>query len=79
VEKEMPLPLVYDGIKLESAYRLDLLVEHSLVIEIKSVETIHPIHLAQVLTYLRTGGFHLGLLINFNVFHLKDGIKRVIL
>ena len=79
VEKEKPIPLLSEGIRLECGYRVDILVESRLVIEIKSVDLLHPIHLAQVLTYLKTGGFPLGLLINFNVLHLKDGIKRIIL
>jgi GxxExxY protein len=79
VEKEKPVPLTSNGVRLECGYRIDILVEGVLVIEIKAVDAFHPIHLAQMLTYLKTGGFHLGLLINFNVILLKDGIKRVIL
>lgn len=79
VEKEKPIPLISEGIKLDCGYRVDLLVENKLVIEIKSIDNLHPIHMAQVLTYLKTGGYHLGLLINFNVLHLREGIKRVIL
>ena len=79
VEKEKPVPLISEGIKLDCGYRLDLLVENTVVIEVKAVDALHPIHLAQVLTYLKTGRFPLGLLINFNVLHLRDGIKRVIL
>ncbi len=79
VEKEKPIPLTIEGVYLECGYRLDLLVENKVIIEIKSADAIHPIHIAQVLTYLRVGKFHLGLLINFNVLHLKDGIKRIIL
>ena len=78
VEKEKAIPIISEGIRLDCGYRMDLLIEKQLVIEIKAVETLHPIHLAQMLTYLRTGGFHLGLLINFNVLMLKDGIRRVI-
>jgi GxxExxY protein len=78
VEKEKPMPLVYEGVKLDCGYRIDLLVEKRLVIEIKSVEAINDIHLAQTLTYLKLGNYKLGLLINFNVILLKDGIKRVI-
>ena len=79
VEKEKPVPLITDGVSINCGYRMDILVEDALVIEIKAVDAFHPIHLAQMLTYLKTGGFHLGLLINFNVLLLKDGIKRVIL
>ena len=78
VVKQQPMPLVYEGVKLECGYRIDLIVENKLVIEVKSVEAIHPIHLAQTLTYLRLGDFRLALLINFNVEYLRDGIKRVI-
>jgi len=78
VEKEKPLPLIYEEVKLDCGYRIDLLVENKLVIEIKSVEAINDIHLAQTLTYLKLGNFKLGLLINFNVILLKNGIKRVI-
>ncbi|MBW6501576.1 MAG: GxxExxY protein [Bacteroidales bacterium] len=79
VRKQNPLPLVYKEVKLEIGYRIDLLVEDSVIIEVKSVEALCDIHMAQVLTYLRLSGCKLGLLVNFNVTHLKDGIKRVIL
>jgi GxxExxY protein len=79
VEKEKPIPLTFNDVKLDCGYRIDLLVENKLVIEIKSVEEFHPLFIAQVLTYLRIGKFNLGLLINFNVEHLKHGIKRIIL
>ncbi|MBY0427186.1 MAG: GxxExxY protein [Cytophagales bacterium] len=78
VEKEKPIPLIYESIKLECGYKIDLLVENKLVIELKSVEALNDIHLAQTLTYLKLRKFKLGLLINFNVLRLKDGIKRVI-
>ena len=78
VEKEKPMPLIFEGVKLECGYRIDLLVEKILVIEIKSVEALNNIHLAQTLTYLKLGNYKLGLLINFNVVLLKDGIKRVV-
>ena len=78
VEKEKPIPLVFEEVKLECGYRIDLLVERKLVIEIKSVESLNDLHLAQTLTYLKLGHFKLGLLINFNVVILKKGIKRVI-
>jgi len=79
VEKQKPLPLVYNEVKLEAGYRVDLLVENSVIVEIKSVEALCDIHMAQILTYLKLSGCKLGLLINFNVPHLKDGLKRVIL
>jgi GxxExxY protein len=73
------MPLVYDEVKLDIGYRLDLIVENKLVIESKSVEALNDVYLAQVLTYLKLSKCKLGLLINFNVKLLKDGIKRVIL
>ena len=78
VEKEKPMPLVFEGVKLECGYRIDLLVDNKIVIEIKSVDALNDIHLAQTLTYLKLGNYKLGLLMNFNVVKLKDGIKRVI-
>jgi len=78
VEKEKPLPLVYDEVKLECGYRIDLLVEREIVLKIKSVEALAEIHLAQVLTYLKLSQNCFGLLMNFNVLKLKDGIKRVV-
>lgn len=78
VEKEKRMPLVYEEVKLECGYRIDLLVEKQIVIEIKSVEFINEVHLAQTLTYMKLGNYKLGLLLNFNVVKLKDGIKRVI-
>ena len=76
LEKELLLPLVYKGMTLECGYRIDLLVMGKVVVEIKAVEEIDPIHEAQLLTYLRLGGWKVGLLINFNVPVLKDGIRR---
>lgn len=80
VEKEKPLPLIYEEVKLDCGYRLDLLVDGKVIIEVKSVEALTDIHLAQVLTYLKLSGNRFGLLIliNFNVLRLKDGIKRVV-
>jgi GxxExxY protein len=72
------MPLVFEEVKLECGYRIDILVEGKLVLEIKSVDALHPVFLAQTLTYLRLGGYKLGLLINFNVPALREGIKRVI-
>lgn len=78
VEKQKSLPLVYEEVKLECGYRVDLLVAGKVIVEVKSVEAINDVHLAQVLTYLRLSGCKLGLLINFNVTLLKTGIKRVV-
>ncbi len=78
VKKEWPLPLVFEEISLDCGYRVDLLVEDKVVIELKSVKKIDDIHLAQILTYLKLGKFKVGLIINFNVSSLKDGIKRVV-
>ncbi|MVM37116.1 GxxExxY protein [Spirosoma sp. HMF3257] len=78
VEKEKSMPLVFEEIKLDCGYRIDLLIENRLVIEIKSVEALHDVHLAQTLTYMKLGKYKLGLLINFNVLRLRDGIKRVV-
>ena len=79
VDKQKPLPLVYKDVKLEAGYRIDLLVENSVIVEIKSVDILCDIHMAQILTYLKLSGCKLGLLANFNVLHLKNGIKRVIM
>lgn len=79
VEKQKPLPLVYEKVKLDVGYRIDLLVEGKVIVEIKSVDGLADIHMAQILTYLKLSQCKLGLLANFNVRHLKDGIKRVIL
>jgi GxxExxY protein len=78
VEKEKPMPLIFEEVKLECGYRIDLLVENKIIIEVKSVDALNDIHLAQTLTYLKLGNYKLGLLLNFNVLKLKDGIRRVI-
>jgi GxxExxY protein len=78
VEKEKALPIFFEEIKLDAGYRVDLLVENKIVIELKSIKKIEDIHLAQILTYMKLGKFNVGLLINFNVMSLKDGIKRVV-
>ena len=78
VEKQKPLPLIYEEVKLEIGYRVDLLIENKVIVEIKSVEALNEVHLAQVLTYLKLSGCKLGLLINFNVALIKNGIKRVV-
>jgi len=78
VKKEKPMPIVYKEVKLDHGYRIDLLVEEKVVIEIKTVEAFNDVHTAQVLTYLRLGKYKLGLLFNFQTTILKNGIKRVI-
>ena len=76
--KEKPMPLIFEEVKLDCGYRVDILVLDKVIIEIKSVEEINNIHLSQVLTYLKLADIKLGLLINFNVILLKDGIKRIV-
>jgi GxxExxY protein len=75
---QVGLPVVYCGVKLELGYRIDLLAEDLVVVEVKSVETVLPVHHAQILSHLKLSGKSIGLLINFNVVHLKDGIKRFV-
>jgi GxxExxY protein len=77
-ERQVPLPMEYKGIKLDCGYRLDLVVEDNVIVELKSVNKIDPIHEAQLLTYLRLKRTRLGLIINFNVAVLKDGIRRIV-
>jgi GxxExxY protein len=77
-EKEVSVPIMFEGEKLESALKIDLLVEKCVIVELKSVEKMNPVFEAQLLTYLRLTGNRLGFLINFNVPHLKDGIKRMV-
>jgi GxxExxY protein len=78
IEKQKPMPLIYDDIKLDIGYRIDLLVERKVVVEIKSVESLNEIHIAQVLTHLKLSNCKLGLLINFNSVLFKNGVKRLI-
>lgn len=78
-EREVPLPIQYKGVNLECGYRLDLLVAKRIVVEIKAVEEVLPVHEAQLLTYLKLGAWQLGLLINFNVSMLKEGVHRRVL
>lgn len=75
---EVALPVVYEGQKLEVGYRIDLVVEGRVVVEVKSVEAIHPIHGAQLLSHMRLSGIRVDLLINFNVLRLREGIKRMV-
>jgi len=77
-KRQVPLPLNYKGLKLDCGYRLDLLVEDKIIVELKTVEAIAPIHEAQILTYLKLKGIHLGLIINFNVRLLVEGIRRLV-
>lgn len=79
VERQVTLPIMYDDFFLETGLRLDMLVNDSVVIELKVIETILPVHLSQILTYLKLSGRRLGLLLNFNVVKIRDGIKRVVL
>ncbi len=79
VKTQVPVPVVYDGIKLEAGFRIDLVVEDQLLVEIKSLEVMHPVFEAQLLTYLKLTGRRLGFLINFNVPLIKNGIKRMVL
>lgn len=78
IERQKPLPLIYETIKMEIGYRLDFMIENKLVIEVKAVEAINDVHKAQVITYLKLSGCTLGLLVNFNVVLIKDGIKRIV-
>lgn len=78
VEAQVPISVVYDGIVLDAVYRIDLLVESNLIVELKAVEEMLPVHKAQLLSYLKLSGKQVGLLINFNVPHLKEGIKRMV-
>jgi GxxExxY protein len=78
VEKEKAMPIKYKNVELDCGYRIDLLVERELVVELKAVEELNNIHIAQVMSYLKMSNFRLGLLLNFNVKYLKQGIKRII-
>lgn len=78
VERQKPMPLIYDEVKMDVGYRLDFMIEKKFVLEIKSVESLQDIHLAQILTYLRLSNCKLGMLINFNTLQFKNGVKRVI-
>lgn len=79
VHRQKPMPLIYEEKKLDLGYRLDLIVENKVIIEIKSVDSVNPVHQAQLMTYLKLASCRIGLLINFNVVSLKDGIQRIIL
>lgn len=77
VQKQKPLPLIYEEVKLDIGYRVDIIIENKLILEIKSVEILNEVHFAQLLTYLKLTNCKLGLLINFNVSLIKNGIKRI--
>jgi len=78
VERQKSLPVNYRGVRIDCGYRIDLLVANEVVVELKAVERVMPIHEAQLLTYLRLSGFHVGLLLNFNVLLMRDGIRRMV-
>lgn len=78
VERQVFLPLIYEEVNLNSGYRIDIIIENKFIVEIKAVEALNDVHLAQILTYLKLSNCKLGLLINFNVSLLKNGVKRVI-
>jgi GxxExxY protein len=78
VKRQAPQPVIYDGLKLDAGYKLDLLVNNCVIVELKAVEKLLPIHVAQLLSYLKLSGCSLGYLLNFNVVHMKDGIKRIV-
>ncbi|MEP6732097.1 MAG: GxxExxY protein [bacterium] len=78
VSIQLPLPISYRGVEIEVGYRLDLLVDDAVIVELKAIAKLAPIHEAQLLSYLKLGGYRVGLLINFHVPHLRDGIKRMV-
>lgn len=78
MEKEKEMPLIYCEVKMDCAYRVDIMVERRLILEIKAVEAVNDVHLAQVLTYLKLADLRLGLILNFHALHLRDGIRRVV-
>lgn len=77
-ESQVALPVVYDGVRIDLGYRIDLLVQDLVIVELKAVETITDVHKAQLISYLKLSGKNVGLLINFNVIHLRDGIRRFV-
>jgi hypothetical protein len=79
VKTQLSLPVVYRKVKVECGYRIDILAENKVIVEVKSIDRLNDVHMAQMLTYLKLSGCKLGYLINFNVAHLKNGIKRVVL
>jgi GxxExxY protein len=79
VQMERPLPVVYRGVTIDASFRLDMLVEDTIIIENKAVSELLPLHTAQLMTYLRLSGLKVGLLLNWNTVHLKDGVKRIVM
>jgi GxxExxY protein len=77
IERQKAIPIIFEGVRLDCGFRCDLIIEKKLLLEVKSVESLHDIHMSQILTYLKLTDLRLGLLINFNVVQLKDGIRRV--
>jgi GxxExxY protein len=77
--RQVPLPVVYKEVRLDCGYRMDLVVDRQLIVEVKAVDRLLPIHSAQILTYLKLSGYKIGLLMNFNTLQLKDGLKRFVL
>ena len=78
VTRQMALSIMYDGLRVDNAFRIDLLVGDKVVVELKAVDNLSPVHSAQLLSYLKLGKYKLGLLLNFNVVHMKDGIRRMV-
>jgi len=78
VKKQAALPIVYDDLRVDNAFRIDLLVDDKVVVELKAIDMLLPVHTAQLLSYLKLGKYKLGYLLNFNVMHMKDGIKRMV-
>ena len=78
VRKQVSIPIVYDELTIENGYRIDLLTNDLVVVELKAIEAVTPVHRAQLLSYLRLGGFKLGYLLNFNVAHMRDGVMRLV-
>ena len=78
VKKQVALPIVYDDLRVDNAFRIDLLVDDKVVVELKAIDHLLPVHTAQLLSYLKLGKYKLGYLLNFNVMHMKDGIKRMV-
>ena len=78
VRKQVALPIVYDDLRVDNAFRIDLLVDDKVVVELKAIDNLLPVHTAQLLSYLKLGKYKLGFLLNFNVVHMKDGIKRLV-
>lgn len=77
VRQEVALPIHYDGLRIDNGYRIDLLIDERVVVELKAIESVLPVHRAQILSYLRLGGYKLGYLLNFHVAHMRDGVTRL--